>query len=465
MAHHTQAYALPTLAPSGATAPPLRLLFWEATAACNLACVHCRRLDVSRQLSRDDLSTEQALGMIASLPQTGRPILVFSGGEPLMRPDLFELAAAARQTGLPTALATNGTIMNEEIAQQVVDVGIRRVSMSFDGPDAVTHDQFRGIDGSFDSTVRGFKELRRRGMSMQINTTVTKHNYRLLDRMYQLALELGADALHIFMLVPVGCGMELSDAIKLDPDEYEAALNWIYDRSLEQKLHLKATCAPHYFRVMRQRAKEDGRPMPTAAHPHRGMGHPGGDAVTGQTGPSSLGKDSGPALEKQGLHPHPDLSLREGEGARPSGHPGGHPGAGGHPPAEPGATTHTRAQGHPEGATGGSGGGGSGGGDMTAMTKGCLAGQAVCFVSHTGEVFPCGYLPVSSGNVKTTPLPAIWRDSSIFAALRNDDLLEGKCGMCEFKKVCMGCRARAFAESHDYLAEEPNCGYTPVRLR
>src|SRR5690606_19909218 len=151
------------------------------------------------------------------------------------------------------------------------------------------------------------------------------------------AMDLGADALHLFMLVPVGCGMELDRSIMLNDEEYEQALNWIYDRSLEGKLHLKATCAPHYFRVMRQRARQDGRPMPQHAHPHKPM-HPA---------------------------------------AKPAGHP-----------------AHA---------------------DMTAMTKGCLAGQAVCFVSHTGEVFPCGYLPASSGNVKTTPLPDIWRDSSVFA--------------------------------------------------
>ena len=98
------------------------------------------------------------------------------------------------------------------------------------------------------------------------------------------------------------------------------------------------------------------------------------------------------------------------------------------------------------------------------MTKGCLAGQAVCFVSHTGEVFPCGYLPVSSGNVKQLPLPDIWRDSRIFADLRDDGNLEGKCGCCEFKTVCMGCRARAYADTGSYLAEEPSCGHTPLRI-
>jgi radical SAM protein with 4Fe4S-binding SPASM domain len=367
-------------------APPLRLLFWESTAGCNLACIHCRRLDVHRCMSRDDLSTEQALAMIRTLPETGRPILVFSGGEPLMRPDLFELAAEARRVGLPIALATNGTIMNESVARRVVDVGFQRVSISFDGPDAETHDYFRG-DGAFASSIAGFEALRERGMSMQMNTTVAKHNYRKLDEMYALALNMGADALHIFMLVPVGCGMSLSDDIMLDGQEYEAALNWIYDRSLEGKIHLKATCAPHYFRVMRQRGRISGSPMPASAHPHRGMAPQG-----------------------------------RGDGEHP-------------------------------------------GGDMTAMTKGCLAGQAVCFVSHTGEVFPCGYLPVSSGNVKVLGLPTIWRDSQVFAELRDDALLEGKCGLCEYKRACMGCRARAFGTVGSYLAEEPNCGYVPVRVR
>ena len=193
------------------------------------------------------------------------------------------------------------------------------------------------------------------------------------------------------MLVPVGCGMELSRDVMLSGDDYEKALNWIYDRSLEGRLHLKATCAPHYFRVMRQRAKTDGRPMPAAAHPHR-----------------SMAPTAGPM----------------------AGHGNGHPG-----------------------------------GDMSAMTKGCLAGQAVCFVSHTGEVFPCGYLPVSSGNVKDTALPTIWRDSHIFADLRDDTRLEGKCGLCEFKKTCMGCRARAYAQTHSYLAAEPNCDFIPLRVQ
>jgi heme b synthase len=352
----------------------LRLLFWEATTGCNLACAHCRRLEVSRELSRLDLSTDQAKGMIRSLSECGKPILVFSGGEPLMRPDLFELAAETRSAGLPMALATNGTMIDGGVAKDVIDAGFRRVSISFDGPDEETHDHFRG-EGAFVQSIRGFTELKSRGMSMQINTAIARHNFLKLDQIYRLALDLGADALHLFMLVPVGCGMSLDESVMLNSAEYEHALNWIYDRSKEKKLHVKATCAPHYFRVIRQRAKLEGDTMPQSHH-------------------------------------------------------GGHPGT-----------------------------------DMSAMTKGCLAGQAVCFVSHRGDVFPCGYLPISSGNVKETPFPRIWNESRIFAALRGEAELGGKCGACEFVNVCMGCRARAFAATGDYLSEEPNCSYEPARHR
>jgi len=378
-------------------AGPLRLLFWETTTGCNLACVHCRRLEVSQALSKLDMTTEQALAMIRSLPETGKPILVFSGGEPLMRPDIFELAQAASAVGLPTALATNGTLVDDAVAAKIVFSGFRRVSISFDGPDAQTHDVFRG-PGAFDESIVGFQSLRSAGMSMQINTTIARHNFARLDDTYQLALDLGADALHLFMLVPVGCGMELDESVMLCGEEYEHTLNWIYQRSQQGRLHLKATCAPHYFRVIRQRAKAEGKPMPHAHHPH---GHS--------------------EAAHQG-HPHHE----HGSAAPHAGQPGT---------------------------------------DMAAMTKGCLAGQAVCFVSHTGEVFPCGYLPVSSGNVKETPLPRIWRDSDIFADLRDEKNLHGKCGACEFGKVCMGCRARAYAQTHDYLDQEPNCDYVPMRMR
>jgi AdoMet-dependent heme synthase len=359
----------------------LRLLFWETTAGCNLECVHCRRLDVSRQLMQSDLSFDDSLRFVENLASFAKPILVLSGGEPLFRPDIFTIAQHAHDCGLTVALATNGTLITEAVARKIVDAGIRRVAISIDGADEVTHDAFRRQPGSLAAAINGFKSLRALDMSMQINCTVTKHNVHQIELLYSKALELGADALHLFMLVPVGCGVQIAESNALPAEEYERVLNWMYDKTKHRQIHLKATCAPHYFRVMRQRAAKEHVRI-EASHSH--------------------GKPQGAG------HHH----------------------------------------------------------DMSAMTKGCLAGSAICFVSHTGEVFPCGYLPVSAGNVKEQPMRNIWENAHVFQRLRNVDELEGKCGCCEFKKVCMGCRARAFYEEHgNYMAEEPYCVYEPKRMQ
>lgn len=372
----------------------LRLLFWETTAGCNLECIHCRRLDVSKQLMKTDLSTQEALVFVRNLAEFAKPILVLSGGEPLFRPDIFQIARHATEHGLPVALATNGTLIDEHIAHAIVDSGIQRVAISIDGADATTHDNFRRQPGSLAAALNGFRHLRRLGMSMQINCTVTNHNVSQIETLYGMAKELGADALHMFMLVPVGCGVQIAESNVLPADEYERVLNWMYDRSKEREIHLKATCAPHYFRVIRQRAAAEHVRV-EASHSHAKPGH---IATCG------------------------------------AGHPGGQ--------------------------------GKSGGPDMAAMTKGCLAGSAICFVSHSGEVFPCGYLPVSAGNVKRQPIGEIWEHSEVFSRLRDVEQLEGKCGLCEFKKICLGCRARAFyATRGNYMAEEPHCVYEPRRMR
>jgi radical SAM protein with 4Fe4S-binding SPASM domain len=304
---------------------------------------------------------------IDSLCETGNPILVLSGGEPLFRPDILSLASYAHGRGLPVALSTNGTLVDDVMADRICQAGIQRVSISIDGTDEKTHDEFRRQPGSLRAAMEGFRRLRSRGMSMQLNTTVTRHNVHQMDELYRMALDMGADALHLFMLVPVGCGVQIADSNMLDPATYEDVLRWLYEKSLEGKLHCKAVCAPHYYRVMRQEAK------------------------------------------KRGLHVTP--------------------------------------QSH----------------GFAALTKGCLAGTAVCFVSHEGEVFPCGYLPLSSGNVRKRPFREIWENSPIFHPLRDGDSLRGKCGHCEFQHVCMGCRARAYYETGDYLEEEPYCAYEPAQ--
>lgn len=361
--------------------PPPRLVFWETTAGCNLRCIHCRRVTVADQLTPQDLSTAEAFKLIDDIRAEGRPVFVLSGGEPLFRPDIFEIARHAADAGLPVALATNGTLIDDAVAAKIKASGVKRVSISFDGADAATHDQFRGLPGSFEAAVRGFRLLRQVGLPVQINTTVANHNKAQLEGMLALAKELDAIALHLFLLVPVGCGVEIAADQMINAREYEQVLHWLYDTELaEPQLQLKATCAPHYFRVMRTRRAEEKR------------------------------------------HGRGSVSLPPSHGRQLHGHPHG---------------------------------------QMHSATKGCLAGTGVIFVSHRGEVFPCGYLPLEAGNVRQAAFGDIWQDSPLLAEMRNPDLLEGKCGICHFKNLCSGCRARAFGVTGNYLAEEPFCAYDP----
>lgn len=324
-------------------------------------------------MSPEDLNYSECCGIIDQIAEYAPLILVLSGGEPLWRRDVFDLAQRAAGKNMRVALATNGTLVDEAMAQRIQDAGIQRVSISLDGADRVTHDTFRGHDGAFDAAIHGLKCLQALGVSTQINTTVSNHNAHQLPDIMKLAQSLGVVAFHIFLLVPVGCGLTIGEDQIVDGEEAERILNWFYDRSLDVKMELKATCAPHYYRIVRQRRAEARRAGETLAE-----------------------------LPSHG---------------------------------------------------------------MNAMTRGCLAGQGVCFVSHRGEVFPCGYLPIAAGDLRKQTFRDIWENAEIFHAFRETDTLEGKCGICEFKNVCMGCRARAFGVSGNYLAEEPFCIYEPRAAR
>jgi len=388
-----------------------RLVFWEVTKGCNLRCIHCRAT-ATELSSPTDLPTRTALNIIEQIAAAANPILVLSGGEPLYRSDIFQLARYGTDKGLRVALATNGTLVTKDVARMIVDAGVRRVSISLDGADALTHDSFRGIPGAFEAAVRGLQNLKALGMSVQINMTIARHNAHQLPDVLQLARNLGADALHTFLLVPVGCGVDIAAEQMVPPEEYERMLNWFYDQSLVGGIELKATCAPHYFRVARQRRAADRRaaeqlatiaPVQTPKVPDRSSIGP-----TDMTMPGSTGI----ALKPQGI-------------GQPVGHPGGHPS------------------------------------DLNAMTKGCLAGTGVCFISHEGEIYPCGYLPVIAGDLRKQTFADIWENSTVFHELRDTSGLKGKCGCCEFRNVCMGCRARAYAATGDFMDEEPFCVYQP----
>ena len=343
---------------------PPRLIAWELTNACNLACIHCRASAI-KDPAPDELSTTEAKHFVDELIEY-KPIIILTGGEPLLRSDVYDIAQYASGHGLRVVLATNGTLLTPDIARHLKEVGIQRVSISIDGSTKETHDIFRGEPGAFDGAMCGINMLKNEGISFQINTTITKRNLTQIPNIYDLALELGASALHIFLLVPTGRGEEI-ESEEIPPQEYERVLNWFYDKSRTSRIQLKATCAPHYFRIMRQRAKAEGIKITRETH------------------------------------------------------------------------------------------------GLEAMTKGCLGGSGFCFVSSIGNVYPCGYLPALAGNIRQKPFKFIWEKSKVFNDLRDPGMLKGKCGDCEYRAVCGGCRARAYASTGDYLEEEPYCMYVPPK--
>jgi len=353
-----------------------RVVAWEITRKCNLTCAHCRASAECINYE-GELETAECYTQVDELVKLGNSILILTGGEPLMRADLFDIAKYAIGQGLRVVIATNGTPITPAIARQMKEIGIPRISVSLDFPTAKDHDDFRGQPGAFDGAVRGIRFAQEAGVSFQINTTITRLNVDCLEDLLKLALELGAAAFHPFFLVPTGRGKELAH-LELSAEEYERTLNWVYDRQEELTDHIffKPTDAPHYFRILRQRAA---------------------------CGDGTLHK----SLAAHHVH------------------------------------------------TGRSG--------LSTLSRGCLAGIGFMFISHIGDVQGCGYLTVKAGNVKEQALSEIWHDSPLFNDLRQFDALQGKCGLCEYRRVCGGCRARAYEETGNYMAEEPYCVYQPRR--
>lgn len=346
---------------TGIKAP--HIIAWEITRRCNLVCAHCRASALCEAYP-GELSLEQCKAVIDDIASITDPILILTGGEPLMRPDIWEIIDYANLRGMHPVVGTNGTLIDDEVAAQLAAHGIPRISVSLDFPDPAGQDAFRGRAGAFDQTVEGIRHAREHGVEVQVNTTVTKLNHDKLDTLHDLSQELGAVAFHPFLLVPTGRGENLID-VELTPQEYEEVMHWAYRRQQDSPMHFKPTDAPMYYRVIRQDAAAEGR----------------------KVSPETYG--------------------------------------------------------------------------MEAMTRGCLGGITFCFISHTGDIQPCGYFDMQLGNVLEKPFSEIWTTSPVFDDLRHYDRLKGKCGACEFKGVCGGCRARALSLTGDYMQEEPYCAYEP----
>ena len=341
----------------------LRLVAWETTRNCNLNCAHCRASATMESYS-GELDTDASFRLLDQIAEVGRPIVILTGGEPLLRPDIFDIARYGTDKGLRMVMAPNGTLITAENARQMATSGIQRISISLDGATRERHDSFRGVEGAFDGALRGIEFAKKAGIEFQVNTTISKLNYDQIPQILKLAEDLGAVALHIFLLVPTGRGKYIIDQ-EISAQEYESTLNWFYDQKDKTRLQLKATCAPHYYRIMRQRARAEGKTVSWETH------------------------------------------------------------------------------------------------GLDAVTRGCLGGTGFCFISHVGVVQPCGFLDLNCGDVTRQSFAEIWTSSEIFNNLRNYKNLKGKCGACEYKAVCGGCRARAYEATGDYLAEEPLCSYQP----
>ena len=340
---------------------------WEITGRCNLNCIHCRASAGSS--SHDtDFSTEEALAFIDDIAEVAAPVLVLSGGEPLLRPDIFEIARYGTQKGFRMCVATNGTLVTNEIVEKMNDAGIKICSLSLDGSTAATHDDFRKQPGAFEATLSAAETFHRNGMQFIVNSSFTNRNKHDIEATYRLAKSIGAHAWYMFMIVPTGRGQEIMDEL-IGKDDYEKILEWHYRMEKDEKdMLVRPTCAPHYYRVRLQKMKEEGEVF------------------------------------------------------------------------------------QPRSLTFSTGGG-----------KGCVCAQSICFIDSRGNVQPCSYFPVVAGNVKKEKFGAIWRDSKLFRSLRDFRSYKGRCGKCEYLKICGGCRARADAIMGDYLDEEPFCNHVPPR--
>jgi heme b synthase len=332
-----------------------------------LACVHCRA-SAQTAPEPDELTTDEVYGLIDQLADLGQPIFVISGGEPLMRPDIFDIAAYGTRRGLRVAVSPNGTLLTAEAVGNLIQAGVKRVSVSIDGSTAARHDAIRGVPGAFEAAMEGLARCREAGLGFQLNTTVMRQTYDDLASVRDLAVRIGAEAWHVFMLVPTGRG-KIDDEVS--PGEYEAILHEIYGMTKTSPIPIRVTCGPHFMRIVAQNRRRD--------------------------------------------RDRPKLVRSKGR--------------------------------------------------LDRTTRGCLAGDGYCFVSYRGDVTPCGYLPVVAGNIRQQPFHEIYCDSSLFCSLRDLEGYGGKCGVCEFLRVCGGCRARAYSLTGDYLAEEPYCVYQPSKLQ
>lgn len=230
---------------------------WEITRRCNLKCIHCRS---SSDIDSPEgiFTTEESFRLIDDIAGFAKPVIVLSGGEPLLRKDIFDIATYGTEKGLRMCLATNGTLIDDEVCEKIKASGIRIVSLSLDGSTKEIHDNFRNQEGAFDGTIKGARLLKRYGIEFIINSSFTRRNKEDIKNTYRLAKDLGATAWYMFMIVPTGRGEEIISEL-IPKEEYEEILEWHYQMEKGEKdILVRPTCAPHYYRIVLQKSKGEG---------------------------------------------------------------------------------------------------------------------------------------------------------------------------------------------------------------
>ena len=360
------------------------IAIWEATQACDLACVHCR---ASAQPLRSsfELSTAEAKRLIDQIAEMRVPVFVITGGDPLKRPDIFDLVEYATARGLRTSLTPSATpLLTREAIAELQRRGLARLAVSLDASTPEIHDAFRRVPGSYEWTLRAIHWAHELALPAQINTTITRRNLADFDDMVRLLQTLDIAMWSVFFLVPTGRG-QLDDLISAE--EFEAVFAKLYQVARRARFDIKTTEAQHYRRyILQTRAAERRCQEPaTVANAKAAPTQATWNEIAVKNSPDGIGR----------------------------------------------------------------------------APRGLNDAKGFVFISHFGEVFPSGFLPMSAGNVRRQPLAEIYQHSPLFVALRDTSRLQGKCGACEFRNVCGGSRARAFALTGDPFAEEPCCVYEP----
>ena len=352
------------------------IVIWETTQACDLSCVHCRAC-AQPVRSALELSTDEAKRLIDEVAALEAPVFVLTGGDPLKRPDIFDLVQYAHDRGVRISLTPSATpLLTQDAILRLKQCGLARLAISLDGPSAEVHDKFRRVPGSYEWTLNAVRWAREIGLPVQINTTITRHNLQYIDSMIRLLEGLDIVLWSVFFLVPTGRG---STVDLISAEEFEQVFEKLYRTSQQVKFDIKSTEAQHYRRFLLQRRTEEKR--------------------KGNSLPSSLALST---------------DTPDGIGRAP---------------------------------------------------RGINDGKGFVFISHLGEVFPSGFLPISAGNIRKQSLADLYRHSPLFVGLRDSANLKGKCGVCEFREICGGSRARSYALTGDIYAEEPCCIWQPKMIR